>query len=530
MAFGVYDRVKETSTTTGTGNITLAGTSTGFRTFSSVLSTNDQTFYAIVHRTANEWEVGIGTLTGATTLTRDQVYSSSSGTSLINFSAGTKDVFITQPGTKQLTPYSGTYYFDATAYEQTNTGFTNLFTRGFASAFAPGGNYTDTFTSQQTPYDPSETNGYFTRFLQLNSGGNPNYQAEVSMYASGTYSASSFTKSEVVSNGYWGGSRRITSIQTNSGFPTTTTNTYPLSNTTFVGFTGVPSFTYWDQIPFGGTTLPVHPGAIVLGDAETATPKFYRFNGTGWDPIGGGGGVTQIIAGTGISISPAGGTGVVTISAGGGGGGWWSLKLMTNSGPETIDLPAAWTSTATSGESLFIYASLNQPWGPPSPGGPWNGFGTTTYVGNRYALGGLDWPTTSSPVSLNNIAPANGYATAFTFNLAADANSSAYLPTLSSNTFTNSPFVGGFPPLGNPSSWKGHALVYAWYGPDITSTSTAPAGATIMDTLYDPFWGASIFAIDYDATGVDNLRNYTNGLITFPGSTWVGWVFWYTYT
>ncbi|MBP1179961.1 hypothetical protein [Methylobacterium sp. PvR107] len=97
MALKLADRVKETTTTEGTGDITLAGAVNGFLAFSSRLSTGDITFYAIVLGT--QWEVGIGTLTAATTLKRTTVLSSSNGDALVPFAAGTKEVFIDLPGT-----------------------------------------------------------------------------------------------------------------------------------------------------------------------------------------------------------------------------------------------------------------------------------------------------------------------------------------------------------------------------------------------------------------------------------------------
>lgn len=97
------DRVKETTTTTGTGAITLAGAVTGFRTFASALSSGDRVYYAIVTAVSQtEWEVGIGTFT--TTLARDTVLASSNSNALVNFSAGSKEVFVTLPaiGTPEL--------------------------------------------------------------------------------------------------------------------------------------------------------------------------------------------------------------------------------------------------------------------------------------------------------------------------------------------------------------------------------------------------------------------------------------------
>ena len=97
MAFVLADRVKETTTTTGTGTVTLLGASTGFQSFSAIGNTNT-TYYTIAGQSTSEWEVGIGTYTSSgTTLARTTVISSSNAGALVNFSAGTKDVFVTYP-------------------------------------------------------------------------------------------------------------------------------------------------------------------------------------------------------------------------------------------------------------------------------------------------------------------------------------------------------------------------------------------------------------------------------------------------
>ena len=99
MALVLADRVKETTTTAGTGTVTLLGASTGFQSFAVVGDANT-TFYCIAGQTGNEWEVGVGTYTSSgTTLARTTVLSNSSGTqpSALSFSAGTKDVFVTYP-------------------------------------------------------------------------------------------------------------------------------------------------------------------------------------------------------------------------------------------------------------------------------------------------------------------------------------------------------------------------------------------------------------------------------------------------
>lgn len=97
MAFVLADRVRETTTTTGTGTVTLAGVVTGFQSFSAIGNGNT-TYYTIAGQGNSEWEVGIGTYSSSgTTLSRTTVLSSSNSGSLVNFSAGTKDVFCDYP-------------------------------------------------------------------------------------------------------------------------------------------------------------------------------------------------------------------------------------------------------------------------------------------------------------------------------------------------------------------------------------------------------------------------------------------------
>ena len=104
MALVINDRVKETSTTTGTGTLNLAGAVTGFVTFVSGIGNSNTTYYAIFEQGTNNFEIGIGTVTDATpdTLARTTVLNNSAGnTSKINFT-GTLDVFCTLPASKSV--------------------------------------------------------------------------------------------------------------------------------------------------------------------------------------------------------------------------------------------------------------------------------------------------------------------------------------------------------------------------------------------------------------------------------------------
>jgi hypothetical protein len=111
MALVVFDRVKESSNTVGTGTIVLAGAQAGYQSF-AVVGNNNTTYYTIAGQTTADWEVGIGTYyTGNTSLARTTVLASSNANAAVALLPGTKDVFITYPAevsvTANNTPTSG---------------------------------------------------------------------------------------------------------------------------------------------------------------------------------------------------------------------------------------------------------------------------------------------------------------------------------------------------------------------------------------------------------------------------------------
>lgn len=99
MPLVIADRVRETSTTTGTGTLTLNGAVTGFQSFSTAIGNANTCYYAIV--SGSEWEIGLGTV-GAGTLARTTVFQSSNADAAVSFAAGTKDVFVTYPADKSV--------------------------------------------------------------------------------------------------------------------------------------------------------------------------------------------------------------------------------------------------------------------------------------------------------------------------------------------------------------------------------------------------------------------------------------------
>lgn len=120
MPLVLKDRVKVTSTSTGTGTITLGAAAVGFQSFATIGDGNT-TYYTIVDQASNAWEVGIGTYTASgTTLSRDLVLESTNSGSLVNFGAGSKDVFVVYPAERAIIGGMG-YVENAATVTQSST-------------------------------------------------------------------------------------------------------------------------------------------------------------------------------------------------------------------------------------------------------------------------------------------------------------------------------------------------------------------------------------------------------------------------
>jgi 6-phosphogluconolactonase (cycloisomerase 2 family) len=160
MALIVADRVQETSTTTGTGAITLAGAVTGFRTFGSVMVNTDTTYYTITDQTSSaNWEVGLGTWGTGNVLTRTTILKSSNANAAVNFTSGALYVFMTYPADKAV-------YEDANnrvsgyVIDNSSIGSVTPSTGAFTTL-----NSTGVTQFQQLPVSPSQSSGQVSGFL-----------------------------------------------------------------------------------------------------------------------------------------------------------------------------------------------------------------------------------------------------------------------------------------------------------------------------------------------------------------------------
>jgi len=259
MAFITADRVKDTSTTTGTGNITVSGSAPfGYRTFSTVMSVGDTFYYAIQGQSTAEWEIGVGTYASSNQFARTTVLASSASGSAVSFSSGTKNVFITLAATRTLQLKSG-----------------------------------DTPTAGSIPYGDGATLSYSsvgTAGQVLVSGG------------SGSPTWSSAGTGSVTSVDVSGGTTGLTT----SGGPVTTSGTITIAGTLAYGNGGT-----------GGTATPT-AGTIPYG---TGTAIAYSSAGTSGQVLtsGGAGAPTwTTVTGTGTvtSVNVSGGTTGLTYSGG----------------------------------------------------------------------------------------------------------------------------------------------------------------------------------------------------------------------
>jgi len=270
MAFITADRVKDTSTTTGTGNITVSGSAPfGYRTFSTVLSVGDTFYYAIQGQSTAEWEIGVGTYASTNQFARTTVLASSASGSAVSFSSGTKNVFITLAATRTLQLKSG-----------------------------------DTPTAGSIPYGDGSTLSYSsvgTAGQVLVSGG------------SGSPTWSSAGTGSVTSVAVSGGTTGLTT----SGGPVTTSGTITLAGTLAIanGGTNSTATPTAGTIPYGTGTALAYSAAGTLGQVLTS-------GGSGaptWTTVTGTGTVTSVdVSGgtTGLTYSggPITGSGTITMA------------------------------------------------------------------------------------------------------------------------------------------------------------------------------------------------------------------------
>ena len=315
MALVLADRVKETTTSTGTTAITLAGAATGYQTFLLAVGNANTTYYTIADQSGANWEVGIGTYTSAgNTLSRDTVLASSNAGALVVFLTGTKDVFVTYPAERALytggplgTPASGTLT-NATGYTYANLTGTvptwNQNTTGTAAGLSAtlatgsgGTNSTATPTNGGVIYGTGTayavtaagTSGYI---LKSNGASAPTWLQTLPIANGGTGAttlaganlpvtnvANTFTGTQTFS----GTSTTLAAVLTNAAETTTVSATAATGTITY--YTATQSVMYYTTDASANWTLNLrHSVGTTLNTAmaigQTVTVTFMVTNGT----------------------------------------------------------------------------------------------------------------------------------------------------------------------------------------------------------------------------------------------------------
>jgi len=428
MAFITADRVKDTSTTTGTGSITVSGAApTGYRTFSAVLSAGDTFYYCVQGQTTAEFEVGLGTYSSANVFARTTVLASSNGGSAVSFSAGTKNVFITLAATKTLqigpssTPIAGSVPY------------------GTGSTLA---------------YSAAGTSG---QVLTSNGVGAPTWTT-----AAGTGTVTSIDVS--------GGTTGLTA----SGGPVTTSGTITLTGTlgTANGGTNNTATPAAGSIPYGtGTALAYSSAGTagqVLTSGGTSAPTWATITGTGTVTS-----VAQSFTGGLISVSgsPITTSGTLALTVAGTSGGvpyfstssaWASSALLTanalmvgggaGAAPFTVTtgtgvVTALGVNTGSSGAFVVNGGALGTPTSgtltnatglPISTGVSGLGTGVATALGSAVTGSGgavlASAPTVNNPTVTNYVESVVAIGTVTTTNTIALTNGTVQTATLTAST------------------------------------------------------------------------------------------------
>ena len=426
MALVLADRVKETTTTTGTGTVTLAGASAGYRSFATVGNGNT-TYYTISGQTTSEWEVGIGTYTTVgTTLSRTTVLSSSNGGSLVVFSAGTKDVFVTYPAGRSVNvnaANTGVSVPQLSATSIINSGLTS----GRVVYSTTSGLETD--SANLTFSGTILTSTGFAGPINGTVGATtPSTGAFTTLSATGAITLNTTTNNQsytttgagiiTISSGTAGSINNMTIGATTAGtgrFSSITNTGLTSGRVVYSTTSGLETDSA--NLTFNGTTLTANTiGAFTLSGTIA----------------GGGNQINNVIIGTTTPLAGAfttlSATGVTTFSAGSAAAPAITTTGDTNTG---IFFPAADTIAFTEGgaEAMRINSSGDLGIGTTSPGARLdvqnsNAYGRIKSTSGTYALFDIDSPASMQPIIrfLSNgveqsriLAPANEGASQLVF-------------------------------------------------------------------------------------------------------------------
>jgi hypothetical protein len=527
MALILADRVRETSTTTGSGALTLAGAVTGYQTFSAAIGNANTCYYAISNPGIAEWEVGIGTYaTAGNTLTRTTVLKSSNANAAVVFSAGTKDVFVTYPATKSV-------YLDASgnasslgtpaAFTATNvtglpisTGVSGLGT-GVATALAvnvgTAGAPVVNGGVLGTPSSGTLTNCTFPTLNQNTTGTAANVTGIVAIANGGTNSTATATAGGI---GYGTGTAHAYTAAGTSGQVLTSAGAgVPTWTTPTTGT--VTSVTGTAPVVSSGGTTP----AISMAAATTSVNGY--LTSTDWNTFNGK--QAALVSGTNIktvnstTLLGSGDVSVGVTSVTG-------TAPVVSSGGATPAISMAAASTSVSG-----YLTSTD----------WNTFNGKQAAGSYVTVGGaLGTPSSGTltnctfPTLNQNTTGSSGSCTGNAAT-ATSATTATTAGTCSGNSATASTLVGDqtnwasyrSSAVANMLGWKNYANNHVIFD---ASASTSPSGSAVNNTNSTYAWsgtyptlmgwnGANTYGVRVDSARISDSTSGSSASCTGNAAT-----------
>lgn len=529
MPYVVADRVKETTTSTGTGNITLAGAATGFKTFSSTIGVGNTTTYVIADATGSQWEVGLGTLSGSTTLVRTSVFSNSAGTTTqINFSAGTKSVFVSMSAAPRLGNVAlGTDIgFSPNSYQYTTV------IGGNATASANGATAIGQYTTASGGNATAVGGGATASNQNAVAVGESANASGAGAIAIGSTAAGSSTWAIAIGDDAYAYSQSGISIGYGAQIPGGNTQGIAIGESARADLDGAATV---DQTIAIGKSAKTNGGITIGSQSGSLT----------------GGGNRSIIIGRGITpladdatymnkfrtgVTPVGtswtlkwddSTKEVYADPGGGpptGPNWYTYETVAFPGGSfSLAMPSG-MPTSSFGSGGALYSSQAVFGGSVAPiGGMWSYSGSTGYYNSVY---GAFSPATD-PTSYSG----SGYGTVVVYYSGYETDSgTSGVHAINTGTtlyfnFGTFLYCSTFSAFG--STRHGHAIV-AING-NYAGTITPSSGVTLVEEFYDSASNYTFAFFDLDTTAVSNA-SFGTQFAMFAGPASYETIFWYNYS